>query len=696
MLIVCLKGFSVTFIPILKGMSDTFKSYKTFCLLLILIVISTPVLLAQEAFRISLHIDSTGNKKISEIAQLSDENFEPAGKEYFCVNTSARIAWLKIEIDSVKASSFLLLDNSNLDSISFYYANQNGYGCLYSGSYVRNSSKLIRSILPAFPLPQSKGPQTFYVRVKSSQLFISSVKIYSLIEMKEKSEARTFAMSGFFFLMIFILIGSIVLYIAQPTAGIFYFTLYSFCALLFVESMSGIIYLMDSDLGYYLRPYQFFIMMSMMATAIMMTIKLLNLKDHAPTYYRILIGYLIFSAIAAVLEFLGFAYLAFRIIEVAGLTVMSIYVLAGWKVFRMGHTYAIFFTLGWSLYICVTFAIILVSTGMLEPNDYFFYLMPSVSVVDFIFIAATIMGKLNKYKKDQEFAEKEKVNLISAQNISLEQQVNERTKELQLKNSEIESLNTNLEKKVSQKTKELEQTLESLLQRHEDLEQFSYVVSHNLRSPIASILGLAQILATEETDNPELKKIAGHIESSAKSLDKVIKELNVVVSLKEPAKQIRKDIDLNEVVEISKTLLDYEIKNSGSTIIAHLEEAPSLYSVPAYIQNIFYNLIGNAIKYRKPDVPPVITITSKIARGFIEITFSDNGQGIALDPIVKDKMFSLFQQLHHNKGGKGIGLYLVKTQVEMLNGIIEVSSQPDQGAEFVLSLPLEATLDNHD
>src|SRR6478609_869632 len=108
----------------------------SFFLLLYFMVMGLFDIHAQAPLRIYLYIDSTGNKGISEITQLPSEKFQHAGHEYFCVKTGARVAWLKLELDSVRVSSFLLLDNSNLDSISFY-TGATEQGCLYSGSYVR-------------------------------------------------------------------------------------------------------------------------------------------------------------------------------------------------------------------------------------------------------------------------------------------------------------------------------------------------------------------------------------------------------------------------------------------------------------------------------------------------------------------------------------------------------------------------------
>jgi len=106
-------------------------------------------------------------------------------------------------------------------------------------------------------------------------------------------------------------------------------------------------------------------------------------------------------------------------------------------------------------------------------------------------------------------------------------------------------------------------------------------------------------------------------------------------------------------------------------------------SLKAYMHSIFSNLISNSIKYRKPDEEPYIEINSRKEEGKIILTFKDNGLGIDLTT-KSDKIFGLYNRFHSHVEGKGMGLFMVKTQVEALGGIITATSELNKGLEFTI------------
>ena len=113
---------------------------------------------------------------------------------------------------------------------------------------------------------------------------------------------------------------------------------------------------------------------------------------------------------------------------------------------------------------------------------------------------------------------------------------------------------------------------------------------------------------------------------------------------------------------------------------------PEIFSIKAYINSILYNLISNAIQYRSLDRKLIINISSYCKLDMVIIEISDNGIGIDLERY-RDDLFKLYKRFHSHIEGKGLGLYIVKQQVEKLNGSIEVESQPDKGTRFIVSLP---------
>jgi signal transduction histidine kinase len=140
-------------------------------------------------------------------------------------------------------------------------------------------------------------------------------------------------------------------------------------------------------------------------------------------------------------------------------------------------------------------------------------------------------------------------------------------------------------------------------------------------------------------------------------------------------------IGFNEELDMVKKSLEKEISETNAKIINDFSRANNIQTVKPYIGSILINLIGNAIKYRHPDRLPVIKLKTEIIDDYVCLTVQDNGLGIDLSQF-RDKLFVLYNRFHLHVEGKGMGLYLVKTQVTSMGGKIEVESEPDLGTTF--------------
>ena len=138
---------------------------------------------------------------------------------------------------------------------------------------------------------------------------------------------------------------------------------------------------------------------------------------------------------------------------------------------------------------------------------------------------------------------------------------------------------------------------------------------------------------------------------------------------------------LTSVLDKVKKILEKEGQESQAYISADLTQGNEVFAIQPYIESIFFNLISNAIKYRHPQRTPSITIKSSAENGYLRVSFTDNGLGIDMGKF-KDSMFNLYKRFHMHVEGKGLGLYLVKTQIIALGGKIEVESTPEIGSTF--------------
>jgi signal transduction histidine kinase len=255
----------------------------------------------------------------------------------------------------------------------------------------------------------------------------------------------------------------------------------------------------------------------------------------------------------------------------------------------------------------------------------------------------------------------------------------------------------NLESKVAARTQELTSKNEELELRNHELQQFSWVVSHDLKEPIRKIEMFVNLIKDRYlTDDEKAVDYVDRALSSAERMTKLITDLLEYSRLS--ANVVTHKTDLNEILGEVLSDLEYQIEQKGAIITS--DELPTVDVVPSQLRQVFQNLVGNALKFSKDDIPPVINITAEriadkkansrvSATGrYCRITVKDNG--IGFEEHYLSKIFIIFQSLNARDTyeGTGIGLAIAKKIIEKHNGIITATSQPDTGSNFIVILPL--------
>lgn len=232
------------------------------------------------------------------------------------------------------------------------------------------------------------------------------------------------------------------------------------------------------------------------------------------------------------------------------------------------------------------------------------------------------------------------------------------------------------------------QIMNDLIQRNKDLEQFAYIVSHNLRAPVANIIGITNFMKMPDLEPAEQASMVSSLNQSVSALDGVIKDLSLILQIRREVNEQRTTIHFSSIMNEIQLAIDNLIKLEKVTFEIDFSAIDQINSIKSYIYSIFYNLISNSIKYRRPDVQPVIKIKSSIIDNQILLVFTDNGLGIDLKKN-KDTVFGLYKRFHNHTEGKGMGLFMVKTQIETLGGKIHIASEPNKGTQFKIELPTE-------
>ena len=232
----------------------------------------------------------------------------------------------------------------------------------------------------------------------------------------------------------------------------------------------------------------------------------------------------------------------------------------------------------------------------------------------------------------------------------------------------------------------VKQQAEELLERYNsDLEQFAYVTTHDLIEPLRMITSYTQLLqrrykAVYDDDAREFMK---YIVEGVERMHRIINDLFEYSHIRTNVKDFE-TVDLQEVYNEVLKRLEKEITSTGTTIVGH--ELPAIKGVKSNIMQVFQNLIANAIKFRKQDVPLVIEIHAQERPGEWLFSFQDNG--IGMDPAYKDKIFEIFKRLHKRDEypGSGMGLAICKNIIERHGGKVWVESRLGEGAAFFFTI----------
>jgi signal transduction histidine kinase len=241
-----------------------------------------------------------------------------------------------------------------------------------------------------------------------------------------------------------------------------------------------------------------------------------------------------------------------------------------------------------------------------------------------------------------------------------------------------------------EKRKKAEKTLrkqnEELVKINKELDSFVYSVSHNLRAPLMSVLGLINLVQIENKKSDDgLNNYFGMMQHSIHKLDDTLKEI-LDYSRNARSELNIEHVDMQKMIDESFERLMYMEGSEEIKRNTEIEAEAALYTDAYRLAVIVNNLVSNAIKYRDPNKKQSqIDIRAKINSAALEMTFRDNGIGISEE--FKPKIFDMFFRATERSEGAGLGLYIVKETIEKLMGTIEVESKLGEGTSFKLRVP---------
>lgn len=264
----------------------------------------------------------------------------------------------------------------------------------------------------------------------------------------------------------------------------------------------------------------------------------------------------------------------------------------------------------------------------------------------------------------------------------------------------LKEFSEGLEAKVKERTSELENSLAALHKANDRLQQFAYIASHDLQEPLRKILIFTSILQQEKHKLSETGTLViNKISNSSSRMKTLVNDLLAYSHLSNDD-ALFVPVDLDIVLE--NILADFELLIEEKQVDIKISALPTIKAIPLQMNQLFYNLISNALKFLKKDIPATIEITYSILTqkqvedftdlnkdlSYCEIIFSDNGVGFEQQH--ERKIFTIFQRLHSNEAyaGTGIGLSISNKIVENHHGLIFAKSELNNGAAFHVILPV--------
>ena len=629
----------------------------------------TPVYLndTNEAYVLKkIYIDYLEDKKDTlTVSEVSSASFQKLFSNSPHVSGNKNISsayWLKFTIinETTRRKNWLLeLFDFRIDYFEIYIPDGAGQYTTYTGgSKYPFSAREYNHKNFAYDLPLNLNdtPLTIYVKIKANRpvSFIGSIRSYKYFSSYASTEYLSLAL--FYGIILAMCIYNIFLFLALKDVTYLFYVLYVFSIGIYTSSQDGLgfeyIWPNHPTLNNYIFPLSIY---SMVLWALFYARSFLNTRKLSPKVDKVIIGLIIVRTAVFIVEFF-YPAIAF-IIWIDLIPLFAAY-LAGIICFLSGHRMARFYVLAFTMLFAGFIITGLEHLHLIEDSILSVYSFNAGVLCEMMLLSLALADRIKVLNIEKEIAQKATIAQL---------QENELLKD---------KVNLELESKVKERTKELEF-------KNKELDTFVYRASHDIKGPLKSIIGLTTVGLKDIKDSTALNYFE-HILKSSKRLDHLVADLLAVTQVKESRLKVT-NIDFEKIIKEILYNLDHLPEYADMDINFSIDGQEDFFSDEKIIYSVFQNMIENAIKYRDTGKErSSLDIKLEIKDSLATVEFKDNGLGIEQE--YAEKIFDMFYKVNQDSSGSGLGLYMVKSSVERLEGCITLQSTATVGSVFTITL----------
>lgn len=613
-------------------------------------------------------IDETGNLTHEDIAHAA---FQPS-KGNLTFGYLQSTIWLKVKTKASPSQQWYLeIPAPFLEYVDFYQAQANGKWHHSTAGYFRaHSAREISHTSHVIPLKflqdssstvlikiAGSSPKTFPVMVMEREKFIETVRIADLGY-------------GIFFGILFVMFFyNLFIYLTLNQKNYLLYICTIVCTFLIFSSATGYA-------GKYFWPetplmnfYAGRLTLGFLTVFLsIFTIRFLEVKQYSKILYYILLSLIPLGVLSMILVATG-------ILSSAGnnlITISTLVFMTTGIVCRVeGNKTATYFIAAWTIYLIGGLLLTLRNSGLFDYNFWTTHFVEIGAASETIIIAFALGDRYRLLRKEKEEAQFLAFKIQQEATDRLEMKVKQRTEQLSRTNEELQA---------TLETNRLQtQIIEN---KNAELDAFFYRISHDLKGPISSLLGLSTLAKMDITDAQALSYIDKQ-HQQVERLNNIISGLINLTKLSDSELQKSK-IDFEQMVEGCVVSFNGLKNFSKINFKKGIQQGIDFYSEWTLLNTILQNLIENAIKYSRESFP-FVSIRIVDDSGFIVIEVADNGQGIPEEHQVK--IFEMFYRATQHASGSGLGLYILKRSLDRLKGSIELKSKPGEGSTFTVKIP---------